>query len=130
MVVGSPPCRDLPQWNVHMNHPKMDPEEVKRRRWEAETHLAFCAEIYEMQVREGRHFLHEHPQTAVSWQLPVITRLLDLPGVATTVAHMCRYGMMQPDEHGEMKYVKKPTRWMSSAKWVLRRLSKTMNMCT
>ena len=51
-----------------------------------------------MQVREGRHFLHEHPQTAVSWQLPVITRLPDLPGVATTVAHMCRYGMMQPDE--------------------------------
>ena len=68
VVVGSPPCIDFCILNQNINHKKMPAAEVKRRMIEARLHLAFCAEIYTEQMRAGRHFLHEHPLTATSWQ--------------------------------------------------------------
>ena len=61
MVIGSPPCMEFG---------------TKRKRLEATTLLHFALEIYELQMRAGRHFLHEHPHGARSWQDARMEKLL------------------------------------------------------
>ena len=53
----------------------MNPEKVEMLIQEGLTHLRFCAELYEMQLREGRFFLHEHPLFAKSWHVPEIVKI-------------------------------------------------------
>jgi len=124
MVVGSPPCTDWCALNLNCNHPKMRPEERERRITVAKVHLRFCAEIYRMQLRGGRHFLHEHPSTAKSWQEPEIMRLRNDPKVSEVIGHMCELGMAMKGPDGVSRPVRKSTRWLSSAREVLRRLDK------
>ena len=59
VVVGSPLCTAFANFNDNVNYPKMDPREVMRRKTEARTLLDFAVEIYELQMKAGRHFLHE-----------------------------------------------------------------------
>eukprot|EP00972_Heterocapsa_arctica_P031350 4617533-Heterocapsa_arctica.AAC.1 len=47
---------------------RRDPEEVGRQLVEAEVHLRFCRELYELQIRHGDYFVHEHPASATSWR--------------------------------------------------------------
>jgi hypothetical protein len=46
IVIGSPPCTDFSSWNTRLNHKRMSPEEVQRRKVEAETLLGFAIEEY------------------------------------------------------------------------------------
>ena len=57
-IVGSPPCTSFSSWNVHMNYPKMDPEEVRRRQRAGRQHMRFAIQLYQRQLDLGRHFLH------------------------------------------------------------------------
>ena len=86
--------------------------------------LDFAVEIYELQLRAGRHFLHEHPQSAASWQEPRVRALLRDPRVGTAVAHLCQYGMATKDACGGRAPARKATTFMSSSAALLRRLSK------
>ena len=79
-----------------------------------------------MQHSEGRYFLHEHPQSASSWQINCIKRVRALKGVDAVVGHMCRVGMTM-EEDGQGKKVYKPTLWMSNAPHVLKHMHK---LCT
>jgi hypothetical protein len=101
----------------------MSPEAVKRKRVEANILLEFAIEVYECQIRCGRHFLHEHPATASSWEVPLMKRLRSRPGVGEVVAHMCQFGMTTHSAHGAAP-VLKPTRFLSSAPEVLKSLSR------
>eukprot|EP00972_Heterocapsa_arctica_P085543 12608343-Heterocapsa_arctica.AAC.1 len=47
---------------------RRDPEVVRRQVVEAEIHLRFCCELYELQIRCGDYFVHEHPAGATSWR--------------------------------------------------------------
>ena len=76
MLIGSPPCTYfsmLQELNVavHGHKPewkaKFD-EEVRK----AKIHVEFCCILYREQLRNGRHFLHEHPWSARSWGLPCV----------------------------------------------------------
>ena len=102
----------------------MDPEKYHKSLVEAKTHLEFSAEIYRMQIDEGRNFLHEHPNTASSWRYDCMQRLIISPHVGSIVSHMCQYGMMQKDDDGIEKHVKKPTRWLSNSPYILNELDK------
>lgn len=102
----------------------MTPDEVKRRLIEAHIHLTFCEEIYQSQLQQGRHFLHEHPASAASWTEEVIVNLMGESNVATSTCHMCQYGMKQLDRDGVVRHVLKPARWMSSSTCILQRLSR------
>ena len=82
------------------NHWRMEPEEVQRRLIEAKLHLDFCIEVYEFQLKNGRHFLHEHPATATSWIDAEMQKLLAKKGLHTTIGHMCQYGMKSVDRDG------------------------------
>ena len=77
-----------------------------------------------MQRSAGRCFLHEHPNTATSWQMPEVVAFASKPDVETAVCDMCAYGMQVRDGEGEA-YARKSTRLMSNAPEVLNRLRKT-----
>ena len=64
-IIGSPPCD---QWSImqNLNNRKREPEEINRKMIEARIHLAFCAELYKMQINGNRYYLHEHPTSASS----------------------------------------------------------------
>ena len=119
VTVGSPPCTDWCRLNININHPKMPPEEVKRRLIAAKLHLNFCIQIYKEQLKGGRHFVHEHPSSAASWYDDDFKKLRGDKRVYETIGHMCRYGMVI-----DGKLVRKSTRWMSSSKCILRRLGR------
>ena len=111
-------------WNQAMNHKKMDPERVEVLRKEAVQHLHFVVGIYKLQLEGGRHFLHEHPATASSWQDTWMEKLMQHKGVATVVSDQCEYGLLTPGPDGQPMPAKKPTRWMSSSPHMLKRLSR------
>ena len=46
---------------------RMTQDEQDRIRAKARVHLEFCKELYQLQMRAGRYFLHEHPRRASSW---------------------------------------------------------------
>ena len=123
-LIGSPPCTDFCALNVGLNHPKMDPAEVSRRLKIARKHLRFVASLYLYQLREGRHFLHEHPAGALSWKEEVMVQLMNKKQVGTVISHQCEYGLTTPGPDGKPMPAKKPTKWMSSSPQMLECLSK------
>ena len=122
LVVGSPCCRDYCLMQVNLNHPKMSPEERRRRLIEREVMLRFAVEIYAMQLAAGRHFLHEHPRGAESWQEPFLRDLMAHPAVGEAIADQCRYGLRVNGPEGRPTLARKPTRFLSSAPAVLEQL--------
>ena len=74
-----------------LNRPKMDPAEVARRRAKAEILLHFAVEIYEMQLRARRRFIHEHPLSASSWEDLRVARLRARLGVHVVAADLCMH---------------------------------------
>ena len=123
-VIGCPPCTFFSSWNQSMNHRKMDPEVVEKLRKEAVRHLRFVIGLYGIQLSNGRHFLHEHPETATSWLDPAMVDLLAMPKVSCVVSDQCEYGLLTPGPGGVPMPAKKPTRWASSSPHMLKRLSK------
>ena len=106
-----------------MNQKKMDPQVVEELRREAVRHLRFVIGIYKIQLEGGRHFLHEHPESATSWKDDAMVGLLRRPRVSTTVSDQCEYGLLTPGPNGEPTPAIKPTRWASSSPHMLKRLS-------
>ena len=121
-IVGSPPCTAFSRLQG-LNFPRMDPDRVARTMKEAKAHLHFVISLYHIQLAEGRHFLHEHPQGATSWKDPRMVRLLKRANVGVTVADQCMYGLTTKGPSGEEVRAKKPTQWASSSPHMLRRLS-------
>ena len=95
-------------------------EQIKRKRVEANVHLDFVCRLYALQADKGRYFLHEHPNTATSWQEGSIVDMLDRNGVLRIVGDQCQYG--QSDELDNP--VKKATGWMTNSPCVAEALSK------
>ena len=65
--------------------------------WEKKYHdgltlLQFSVDICWDQISRGKFFLHEHPATASSWDLPMIRELAEHPGVTIVTGDMCRCG--------------------------------------
>ena len=107
-----------------LNFKKMAPEQIKRVMDEAHAHLRFMISIYWIQIRAGRHFLHEHPHTATSWSEACIDDILRLPSVGTVVMDQCQFGAEVQSGVHQGQPVKKPTRWMSNAPALLKALDR------
>ena len=121
LVVGSPPCTlfsALQELNKSINKDKAGwMDDFNKRLEEAKEHVRFCCAIYRHQLRMGRHFLHEHPWMAKSWELDCIKNLLEDERVLMTRTDMCRFGMRttfaKPEEGTGP--AKKPTGFMGSS---------------
>ena len=63
-------------------------------------YFKFAVLIYELQLAEGRHFLHKHLASAVSWQILRMLARIRRAGVGQVVAHLCQYGLVTPGPDG------------------------------
>ena len=75
---------------------------MSKEKWDAlwekgVRHMRCALKIYQLQVEGGRFFIHEHPNSASSWKLPEMMKLMDDLGIEKTVGHMCRFGMKSQD---------------------------------
>ena len=100
LSVGSPMCTIHSVIN-NVNHARMDPSVVKGRFAYARRHLEFAMKLYKLQIQEGRYFLHEHPESASSWDERCVREVLGMKGVNKVIADQCRYGMRSKDKNGE-----------------------------
>ena len=119
MLVGSPMCTAFCAWQK-LNEHKKDPERAKAEWAKAMVHLKFVCQLYELQAKAGRYFLHEHPVAASSWRELCIRKILGMAGVARVNGDQCQYGQQSAD--GEP--IKKGTGWMSNSPEVLNMLGK------
>ncbi len=82
-------------------------------------HLRFVCEIYQMQLDEGRYFLHEHPSGATSWKESCVQEIWSHPDVERIINHQCQVGQRYEGEP-----VMKPTGWLSNSPCILERLNR------
>ena len=75
-------------------------------------------ELYQLQVREGRCFIHEHPKEATSWKLKEVSNLRNVEGMFDVVADQCMYGLAVRVRGGRSSAVKRPTRFLTNAERV------------
>ena len=112
MLIGSPMCTAFSALQT-LNRGAYSQGEWNEWVRQAIIHLDFCCELYEIQVRRGDYFLHEHPATATSWSLPRIRRVASMKGVQVVIGDMCQFGMVQVDKDGP-GLIKKPTKFMTN----------------
>ena len=91
------------------------PRTVKKAIDKGSRHSNFMVSLYRKQLAAGRHLLHEHPATAVSWKEQGMMSLARNPFVHCVVAHQCAYGFSTPDQDGNPAPARKPTRFMTSS---------------
>ena len=100
----------------NLNKKHMSQEDWQKAYRRAVEHIKFVFELYDIQVRGGRYFLHEHPATATSWKLPVVTEFCArYPHLYAITMDMCQFGMTTPNARGEPTPAKKPTRWLTNS---------------
>ena len=80
LLIGSPLCTAfsrLQNWNFSKMSKERKEEIVNAGR----EHLKFCMLLYRIQHENGMYFLHEHPHSATSWEMPEVKEVLGLEGV-------------------------------------------------
>ena len=121
-LIGSPPCTAFSVMQ-NLNRAKRDPKVVEKEMNEARGHMLFCIELYKMQIRAGRYFIHEHPEGASSWHMRETIELLMDQDVGIAQFDMCQYGMTVMKD-GKEHPVQKSTRVASNSREVLKRLNR------
>ena len=116
-----PSLHSICQTQLELELPKMKPEDVHAKLEEGRRHLHFIIGLYRLQVDQGRHFLHEHPESASSWADPWMVQLLQHPRVKSVVQDQCEYGLVTRDSQGKLVAAKKPTRWATTSEHMVRR---------
>ena len=99
VVIGSPPCTMFCGLQ-NLGKRKRDETLFQKRLAVAKNHVKFCVEVYRMQIQAGRFFLHEHPDSSTSWQMPEVVSLQMMEEVYVNVCDMCAYGMVAVDGQG------------------------------
>ena len=94
LVIGSPPCTYLSMLQEH-NKSNMRHDERWLARFndnliKAIGHIKFCIKLSLGQMEAGRYWLHEHPWSAKSWQIPEMEELLKDPRVQVAYADQDR----------------------------------------
>ena len=89
LLVTCPPCTKFSPWQ----HVRADQEALKQELVEAEVHVDFSMELLEDQRDRGDHGLHEHPDTASSWDLKSVRNYLEHDEVILIKSHLCRFGL-------------------------------------
>ena len=96
-----------------------------RERARGVLHLAFICELYEIQVREGRYFLHTHSHSAKSWDQPIVVDFMNrFPETFQTVTDRSLFGPHVP--HG----MNTLTRWLTNSGCVAQALSSLTHSST
>ena len=93
-LLTCPPCTKFsPLQNL-----RRDRDGLLQELEEATVHLDFSMEMQEEQLQRGDHGLHEHPDTATSWNLPSVKDSLAHDEVILVKSHQCRFGLQVQDK--------------------------------
>ena len=79
LLVESPMCTAFSTWQ-RINNKIRDPVTVAGELKRAKQHLEFCVELYRIQAKAGRYFLHVHPAYASSWQTEIMESIMNDDG--------------------------------------------------
>lgn len=128
-VIGSPPCimfSVLQALNPAASGEDHEAaEKFRQEQGKARKHIVFCCIIYKMQLAGGRHFLHEHPWGAISWDMQCMQELLEDKRVMIPKADLCLFGLETTDGQGGMGPARKRTGFMTSSWTVAEELQRT-----
>ena len=122
ILIGSPPCTMFSSLQ-NLRKSKRNQAEFQRKLEVAKKHVRFCVSLYEIQMAEGRYFLHEHPRNATSWAMAEVVELANTEGVATTTCDMCAFGMEITDRQGRA-LVEKAIKFLTSSPEVCRHINR------
>ena len=87
-------------------------------------HLNVCIDMYNEQLDEGHHFIHEHPHGARSWSEEGIVGLLRRPEVYWVRNDQCASGQVTTDFNGFTMPAQKTTGWLTSSRRVAQELAR------
>lgn len=113
LLIGSVMCRDFSSI-MNINWPRMSPAERERRLAEARIHLNFVCSLYRLQHRRGTYYLHEHPQSASSWNEKCILDVEQAPGGIRLTVDQCQYGLHSWDKDGRWLPARKATTYLTN----------------
>ncbi len=119
-VIGSPPCTAFSTIQ-NLNSKKRDPKIIQAEKAAGERHMEFSMQVYKMQIRGKRFFVHEHPVGASSWKMQSMVELLAEDEVDVVSVDMCAFGMTTTVDGKEMPVLKR-TRIASNSHEVLKRV--------
>ena len=122
LLVGSPPCTMFSTLQA-LNKNKRDKKQWDRDMEAARKHMKFCMDLYMIQIRNRRFFLHEHPHAAASWKLPEVIRVMAEANVDVVECDMCAFGLIIKDGNEEL-LARKRTKLMSNSPEVLKRCAR------
>ena len=89
LLVTSPPCTKFSM----LQNLRSDQLQLLRELGPAIQHVDFSIELLEDQIDRGDHGLHEHPDTATSWDLPRVRKFLENDEVILIKGDQCRFGL-------------------------------------
>ena len=122
IVTMAYPCQYWSSWQrVNCARGPDTKEKIENGRIDALRGLRWVRKVAEEQVRHGKVFLLENPETSEAWSTVPMQELLRLPGVDYVTCDQCQYGAH--DERSGLA-VKKPTRFVSNCPLLLQALSK------
>ena len=123
LLIGSPMCA---HWSsiMNLNYAKMSKEKKEELLEKARVHLRFVCQLYKLQHREGRYYLHEHPAGAKSWQEECVRKVRIFTGGEVLLIDQCEYGLMTNAEGGGQLPARKRTAFLTNCPAMALTLSK------
>ena len=117
-------CRAFSTWQYLNDAKASNPDAVKRQKIRAKMHVDFVVSLYFDQLQAGRHFLHEHPQWATSWQLPSIQQLMQVESVEKIRGDQCQFGAEIQRGSKKGSPILKPSGFVSNSLKILEQLGR------
>ena len=121
LLIGGPMCAPFSAM-ININYSKMTEEKNNQMEY-GRRRLEFCMRLYELQWREERYFLHEHPQAASSWKEECVRKMLRRQGVVKVTGDQCRFGLKSNDGHKE-GLARKRTSFMTNSPCIANKLNR------
>ena len=114
LLTGSPPCDPFSQL-LKISSRRRDPSKVEQQRKIGVQNLHTSIKFYRNQYDNNRYFLHEHPESADSWDGAQMVALHNFPGVFTVMGPMCHWDMQVTDRSGHVGTPRKRTKWVTNS---------------
>lgn len=119
LIISRPPCKAFSPLQQMKKDKLAGCRYVGKERdliWrEVVCHVKLCIQLYKYQLQQGRHFLHEHPTTAGSWQLASMQTLQNDRRVYQVKVDLCMFGLLTHDVKRHPARAKKPTTFLTSS---------------
>ena len=114
LLAGCPPSDDF----FFVEHvPEITGKTNKfKKKQRIEPQIRACVQAYLLQMEMLKHIVHEHPKDSTSWKTLGVKSLVSDPREYSTDGPMCRWSLKGRGSNDKAEFMRKPTRWLTSAK--------------